>query len=70
MGINIETVAPLELCSVGLVSQLCGLPSYTNYALGYQFKHVKEVIGDSVIKQLILQNLSLILLLLLEAFHH
>lgn len=59
MGINIETVAPLELCSVGLVSQLCGLPKYTNYALGYQFKHVKEVIGDSVIKQLADHNITL-----------
>lgn len=50
---NIEAVQPLETCDPGLVIQLCDQHYQpTKYAVGYQWKHVRSVIGDLVINQL------------------
>jgi len=63
MTLNIETVTPVERCVAGIVSQICGLAPLPqpqmDYMLGYQYRHVKEVIGDIVIDALTEQDITL-----------
>ena len=63
MALNIETVTPVKNCTAGIVSQLCGMtvlqPASNDYMLGYQVRHVKEVIGDIVIDALAEQDITL-----------
>ena len=63
MALKIETVTPVPNCAAGIVSQICGLaplPLPTDdYMLGYQYRHVKEVIGDIVIDALAEQDITL-----------
>jgi hypothetical protein len=63
MTLNIETVTPVERCAAGIVSQICGLAPLPqpqmDYMLGYQYRHVKEIIGDIVIDALTEQDITL-----------
>ena len=60
MTLNIETVQPLMRCSIGLVTQLCSNVINPNeYALGYQWVHVKEVLGDLVHEALKAHDITL-----------
>ena len=57
---NIEAVQPPDGCDPGLVIQLCDKHyKYKKYLLGYQWKHVRGVIGEQVISQLHDYNITL-----------
>lgn len=62
MALNIETVTPVKNCTAGLVSQICGMSDLSpeaDYLLGYQVRHVKEVLGSRVINALAEQDITL-----------
>jgi len=55
---NIEAIKAPYGASVGLVMQLISDYEWPNYRLGYQFKHVKDVLGNNILNKLSSNNIT------------